>query len=84
MAQQKFSIRISNGLVASAQQLYLVSRVGDERRGPNQSFEAYLSDLVAVALVERIEGATTLQDGLSATRKAPAGVQAARNREMAF
>ena len=55
MANKNYTIKINSRLVEPAQQMHQASRVGDERRGPNQSFEAYLSDLVSVALVERIQ-----------------------------
>jgi hypothetical protein len=53
---QEFTIKLKPQLVQTARQMHLVSRVGDERRGPNQSFEYYLSDLVAVAIIERRQG----------------------------
>ena len=53
MATNKYSITLNSRLVPRAQQLHQASRVGDHRRGPRQSFESYLSDLVEVAIVER-------------------------------
>lgn len=56
MSQLVFSIKLNSRLIAPAREMYQVSRVGDERRGPNQSFEAFLSDMTTVAIVERIQG----------------------------
>jgi hypothetical protein len=33
--------------------MHKVSQIGEERMGPNKSLEAFLSDLVTVAIVER-------------------------------
>jgi hypothetical protein len=52
--QQRFSIKLNARLVASARHLHKVSQIGDDRLGPNKSIEAYLSDLVTVAIVERM------------------------------
>jgi len=48
-----FSIKLNPRLIPIARHMHQVSRVGDHRRGPRQSFESYLSDLVEVAIVER-------------------------------
>jgi hypothetical protein len=58
MAGKNFTIKLNSGLVAVAEQMHQTSRVGDERRGPNQSIEAYLSDLVSAAIVERRQQGT--------------------------
>ena len=50
-----FSIKLNPRLVAPARHLHKASQIGDDRLGPNKSFEAYLSDLVTVAIVERIQ-----------------------------
>ena len=55
MSGQHFSIKLNSRLVAPARHLHKVSQIGDDRLGPNKSFEAYLSDLVTVAIVERIK-----------------------------
>ena len=52
--QQHFSIKLNPRLVESARHLHKVSQIGDDRLGPNKSLEAYLSDLVTVAIVERM------------------------------
>ena len=49
----RFSITLNSKLVPIARQLHQVSRIGDQRTGPNQTLEAYLSDLVTTAIVER-------------------------------
>lgn len=64
MPKLVFSISLNSRLVEPAREMHQISRIGDERRGPNQSFEAFLSDLTTVALVERI------QRGMSETRSA--------------
>lgn len=51
--EKSFSIKLNSRLVPIARQMHQVSRVGDRRTGPRQSFESYLSDLVTVAIVER-------------------------------
>jgi hypothetical protein len=50
-----FSIKLNPRLIPIARQMHQVSRVGDRRTGPRQSFESYLSDLVEVAIVERTD-----------------------------
>ena len=50
-----FTVRVNSTLAAKAVQLHEISRTGDERRGPHQSLESFLSDLVAVGIVERAE-----------------------------
>lgn len=56
MSQLVFSIKLNSRLIAPAREMHQTSRIGDERRGPNQSFEAFLSDLTTVAIVERMQG----------------------------
>jgi hypothetical protein len=53
MPNQKFYIKLNVKLVPQALALHEISKLGDKRRGPNQSFESFLSDLVTVAIVER-------------------------------
>jgi hypothetical protein len=48
-----FSVKLSSNLLPIAREMHQNSRVGDRRRGPGQSFEAFLSDVLTVALVER-------------------------------
>lgn len=60
---REFSIKLKPELERSARVMHKVSRVGDERRGPNQSFEAFLSDLTAVAIIERRQGRASEQGG---------------------
>jgi hypothetical protein len=48
-----FSVKLNSNLLPIAREMHRNSRVGDRRRGPGQSFEAFLSDLVTVAIVER-------------------------------
>jgi hypothetical protein len=52
--QKHFSIKLNSRMVESARHLHKVSQIGDDRLGPNKSLEAYLSDLVTVAIVERM------------------------------
>ncbi len=49
----QFSIKLNSKLVPIARHLHQVSRIGDQRTGPTQTLEAYLSDLVTTAIVER-------------------------------
>ena len=53
--QKHFSIKLNSRMVESARHLHKVSQIGDDRLGPNKSLEAYLSDLVTVAIVERMK-----------------------------
>jgi hypothetical protein len=53
MPGEMFSIKLNSRLVASARHMHKVSQIGEDRLGPNKSFEAYLSDLTTVAIVER-------------------------------
>lgn len=55
MPGKNFSIKLNSRLVAPAREMHKVSQIGEDRLGPNKSFEAYLSDLVTVAIVERIQ-----------------------------
>lgn len=85
MSQVAFRISLNSRLVEPARELYLVSRVGDDRTGPNQTFEAYLADLVTVALVERLQNTSrSAQDAPGATKKRPARVEIPLLRETAF
>lgn len=58
MSGQNFSIKLNSRLVAEARHMHKASQIGDDRLGPNKSLEAYLSDLVTVAIVERIQQGT--------------------------
>lgn len=55
MPGQRFQIKLNSRLVAPARHMHEISKLGEDRLGPNKSFEAYLSDLVTVAIVERIQ-----------------------------
>jgi hypothetical protein len=48
-------LKLNRELLPIAHQLHDVSRVGDDRRGPGQSLEAYLSDMLTVAIIDRAE-----------------------------
>jgi hypothetical protein len=53
MAEQTYKIRLNSRLVPVVQQMHQQSRVGGPMRGRGESLEAYLSDLVTTAIVER-------------------------------
>lgn len=53
MPRKHFSITLNSELAASARHMHKVSQIGEQRMGPNKSLEAFLSDLVTVAIVER-------------------------------
>ncbi len=55
MPEQQFTIKLNSRLVEPARHLHKVSQIGEDRLGQNKSFEAYLSDMVTVAVVERIQ-----------------------------
>lgn len=61
MSQLVFSIKLNSRLVEPARQMHLVSRMGEQRNAPNASFECFLSDLVTVAIIERIRPASVTE-----------------------
>ena len=53
MPGKEFSIKLSSKLVAPARHMHRESLIGDDRQA-NRSFDAFLSEVVTVAIVERI------------------------------
>jgi len=48
-----FTVSVSEQLVEHARTMHRCAMVGEPRNAPGQSFEAYLSELLTVAIIDR-------------------------------
>jgi len=55
MPNVRFCVKLNSHLVPIAREMHAASRIGDRRRGPGQSLEAYLSDVLTCAIIDRVQ-----------------------------